>query len=204
MPALAFMEFIMATQNKQYVFDILVKDKTDTVQLLAYAIYCIAKNERANQLHAEGKSQHEIELELKQYHETIVGNEVLQKLFHAEANSVHAKYTNKIELKIVKTFIKKVQTSSESKSSKTSWVLGKLGDAVAGILASIIVIAISVGLVSLFAGKEKRDAIWDAGTEEASNLVHGEVPILDKYRENLKKNREEKKRTESADKNINQ
>lgn len=33
----------MATQNKQYVFDILVKDKTDTVQLLAYAIYCIAK-----------------------------------------------------------------------------------------------------------------------------------------------------------------
>ena len=183
----------MANPNKQYVFDILVKDKSDTLQLLAYAIYCIAKNERANKLHEEGKSQYDIEVELRQYHDTIVGNEVLQKLFHSEASNVHAQYTNKIELKIVRTFIKKVQESSENKPSKSKWFGTKVIDAVAGIAASVMVIVICVGFVSLFAGKEKRDALWDAGTEEASNLMHGEVPVLDKYKDNLRKNEEKKK-----------
>ncbi|MCQ6312457.1 hypothetical protein, partial [Citrobacter portucalensis] len=163
------------------VFDILVKNKSDTLQLLAYAMYCVAKNNRANQLHKEGKSQVEIEAELKRYHTYVASDTTMQRLLHNEAQNVHAVYTRKIEQKVVKEFIKKVQTDPINKTSKRQWVAGKLTDAVSSILASVLVIVLCVGFASLFAGKEKRDALFEAGTEEAKNMMKGEIPVVDKY-----------------------
>lgn len=177
----------MANQRQQYVFDILVKDKSDTLQLLAYAMYCVAKNGRANQLHKEGKSQAEIEIELKRYHTYVATDAIMQRFLHNEAQSVHAIYTRKIEQQVVKEFIKKVQTDPVNKTSKRQWVFGKLTDAVSSIFASIFVIVLCVGGASLFAGKEKRDALFEAGTEEAKNMMKGEIPVIDKYNDIMEK-----------------
>ena len=183
----------MTNPKKQYVFDILVKDKSDVLQLLTYAMYCRSKNETANKLHAEGKSQLEIEEELKHYHEMIAKNERLRHLMHLEAEAAHTKYTTKIEQKTVKEFIKKIQTSPDNKTSKTKWVMGKVADAVAGIAATITVIVLFVGGTSLFVDKEKRDAMFAAGTQEAEGLMKGEIPVLDKYRAIMAKKENDKK-----------
>lgn len=191
----------MASTDPQYVFDILVKNKKDALQLLAYALYCTAKNGMANKLHNDGKSQFEIDNQLKNYHQTIARDTELQLLFHESAKKLHAEYTQSVRAKAIGEFVEKIQTNQASKETTWQWAKTKLWDAVAGVAASIIVIALCVGFASLFAGKDKRDAILQAGAEEARDMVNGEIPVVDKYREIMAKKHSDSERrmdTETA------
>ncbi|MDM2857121.1 hypothetical protein [Citrobacter sp. Cpo071] len=99
----------------------------------------------------------------------------MQGFLHNEAQSVHAIYTRKIAQKVEKEFIKKVKTDPVKKTSKRQWAFGNLTYAVSSIFASIFVIVLCVGGTSLFSGKEKRDTLFEAGTEEAKNMMKGEL-----------------------------
>lgn len=171
----------------KYVFDKLVRNKNDALQLLSYALYCAAKNGMAHKWHKEGRTQLEIDANLKAYHQTIAQDSDVQLLFHESAKKLHAEYTQSVRAKAISEFVEKIQVNQVSKESTWQWAKTKLWDAVAGVAASVVVIVLCVGLASLFAGKEKRDAILEAGAEEAKDMVNGNLPVIDKYRDIMAK-----------------
>ena len=78
----------MSTQPKLWVFSSLVQDKEDPQQLIAYAIYKSHKEEKAQRLKHQGKSDDEIKAELEKWHDEVALDPRLLENYQERALSI--------------------------------------------------------------------------------------------------------------------
>lgn len=78
----------MSTQPKLWVFSSLVQDKEDPQQLIAYAIYKSHKEEKAQRLKHQGKSDDEIKAELEKWHDEVALDPRLLENYQEKALSI--------------------------------------------------------------------------------------------------------------------
>ncbi|MBO8135568.1 hypothetical protein [Dickeya fangzhongdai] len=63
---------LVIANEKSWVFQLLVKSPEDSIGLIAYSFYKLEKNQYAEKLRANGQSDQEIDLAVKQFHEQVV------------------------------------------------------------------------------------------------------------------------------------
>lgn len=71
--------------TKQWVFIELVKDEKDIEGLISYAIYKYRKNELALDAKKKGKTEQEIDLAVKTYHDQVLASQSTQDDFREKA-----------------------------------------------------------------------------------------------------------------------
>ena len=82
----------MAQENKKWVFTELVKDPNNIEQLISYAIYKGFKDEKAQSLRKENKSEAEIEDELVKYHDHCLTSPKQLDVFREKASQIVVGY----------------------------------------------------------------------------------------------------------------
>lgn len=181
----------MAIRQSKYAFSEIVKDKEDPLQLLAYAIYKADKSEIAEQLNNAQRSPQEIEDELQNFHDAVIHSQGLHQSYHARANKIgealFATTEAAIKAQALQDFVERVlqiQKQEETWQHK----LGKFfSDAIKGVLSTVVVIIIFSGVYSIFLTKEERDKLFNAAGQTIINTINGDLPVVDAYRNELKK-----------------
>ncbi|HHR6130394.1 TPA: hypothetical protein ACS72K_002012 [Providencia alcalifaciens] len=74
--------------SKRWVYTELVKDKDDTQGFLAYSLYKFEKNELAEALRAEGKTERKIDEELKTFHRQTVSSAARIQNYREKAEKI--------------------------------------------------------------------------------------------------------------------
>ncbi|MEN4542472.1 hypothetical protein [Pantoea agglomerans] len=82
----------MSQENKKWVFTELVKDPNNIEQLISYAIYKGFKDEKAQSLRKENKSEAEIEDELVKYHDHCLTSPKQLDVFRGKASQIVGGY----------------------------------------------------------------------------------------------------------------
>lgn len=188
----------MTTQIK-YVFNALVKDTNQPLELMAYSIYKSDKNEIAVHLGQQGTSKDNIDIALQQFHDSVLISPGLLQSYHARARAlgeglvVEIKEGIKAEAKA--DFIERVEQLVKTEKSWYNHVGMWLMDAIKGVSSTLIVIILFGGVYSIFLTKEERSNLYSAATQSVVDAASGEIPVVDKYREiKAQKEREAKER----------
>lgn len=184
--------------NRQsYVFSALVTNQTDPLQLMSYAIYKSDKNEIAESLAARNLSPQVIDAEIKKFHDLVLNSPTICANYHVRAKALglklHENMREDIKKEARKDFVDRVEQMVKTDKSWYHHLGAWMTDTVKSVLSTIFIIIIFGGVYSLFLTKEERTNLYSAAGQSLIDAASGEIPVVDKYREEkAKKEREAK------------
>ncbi|MGM3192754.1 hypothetical protein ACS25B_17855 [Dickeya dadantii subsp. dieffenbachiae] len=89
---------------KSWVFQLLVKSPEDSIGLIAYSFYKLEKNQYAEKLRANGQSDREIDLAVKQFHDQVVNTQRRLDSYRDNARTMFSRLLEDWEEKIRKDY----------------------------------------------------------------------------------------------------
>lgn len=189
------------TMQNQYVFNNLVADINQPLELMAYSIYKADKNEIAVNLGRAGLPKTQIDLELKKFHDLVLNSPSILQNYHTRARAlgeglvVEIKQGIRDEAKA--DFIERVQQLVKTEKSWYHHLGVWIMDAIKGVASTIMVIILFGGVYSLTLTKEERSNLYSAAGQSVVDAVSGELPVIDKYKE-LKAQKERETKEKAA------
>ncbi|MEL7698469.1 MULTISPECIES: hypothetical protein [Pantoea] len=188
----------MATR-KNYVFTALVTDEKNPLELMAYAIYKADKNEIAENLAAQQLPSQAIDAGIKKIHDLVLSSPSILLNYRVRARTLGVELLKEMKDDIKREakddFIERVEQMVKTEMSWHHHLGSWMTDAVKGVLSTIFVIIIFGGVYSLFLTKEERTNLYSAAGQSLIDVATGEIPVVDKYREEkAKRERESQER----------
>lgn len=181
--------------RKNYVFTALVKDKKNPLELMAYAIYKADKNEIAESLNAQQIPAQAIDEEIKKSHDLVLNSPTILLNYRVRARALGVELLKGMKEDIRKEakqdFVDRFEQLVKTEKSWHHHLGAWITDAVKGVLSTIFVIVIFGGVYSLFLTKEERTNLYSAAGQSLIDVATGEIPVVDKYREEKAKRERE-------------
>lgn len=168
------------------VYDSIVKDRNDSLQILAYALYKMDKFEIAKNNLAKGKSNSEIEGVLKSFHDSVAGSPRLIESYHERALSKGDNLLDCVK-RVIKNeanqdFIERVFQLQKQQQSPAYRVIRFFLEGLKNLTATILAMILFSGVYALTLNKSERQKLLPAVTQSVMGLINGEVPVIDSYR----------------------
>ncbi|EMF0787369.1 hypothetical protein [Klebsiella huaxiensis] len=162
------------THNKKWVFSELVKDSNDLSQLIAYAIYKADKDDMANSMRSNAKTEPEIQVKLDDFHDSVATTPRLlqnyqnraETLMRSVANDIankaklqatqqidaikaeHIKALKKESTKAVDEYHKKIKQNAVETQTRRGWLWDFTVSGFSGVWATFLLIG-GVWLISM-------------------------------------------------------
>ncbi|MEI7346840.1 hypothetical protein [Dickeya chrysanthemi] len=95
---------LVITNEKSWVFQLLVKNPEDSIGLIAYSFYKLEKNQYAEKLRTTGKTTQEIDLAVKQFHEQVVHTQLRLDAYRDNARTMFSRLLEDWEEEIRKDY----------------------------------------------------------------------------------------------------
>lgn len=174
--------------NRKWVFTELVRDANDPSQLIAYAIYKADKDDMANSMRVDHKTELEIQAALDAFHDSVASTPrllanyrqksetVITSLVVNIANDTEAKLNKQIDKikaenasalakegkKAVEEYHKKIKQSTASKQTKLGWLGEFTISGFSGVWATLLVISLVYIISMATATDNDRNRVTDS------------------------------------------
>ncbi|MGC8342252.1 hypothetical protein [Pantoea ananatis] len=176
--------------NPKHVFNALVTDKNQPIQLLSYAIYKADKNEIAEALANANVSQVQIDAALQSYHDSVLNGLSIRDNYYQRAKNIGEdliiELVEQTKEKARKDFIDRVMQMVKKEENFATKLGNFVVDAIRGVLSTLFVIILFGGIYSLTLAKDDRARFYQAVGKTVVDAAAGDIPVIDNYREMMK------------------
>lgn len=189
----------------EYVFTALVHDKNQPLELMAYAIYKADKNEIAENMKADSKSQEEIDRAIQAFHDSVLNSTSLLQAYRVRAQALGRSLIYELnsgaKAEFRQDFIDRIEQLVKTEKSWYHHIGTFIFDAIKNVLSTIFIIVLFGGIYSLFLSKDSREALYGATGQSLMDVATGEIPVVDKFRAELAKKKKEQQEKAARESN---